>query len=107
MSEPATKEDVSNAVAELRAEVSEMKTELRAEMATKQDLAAMETTLIAAIRKEVSDAARGLDENWRGYFSAVDEKYAHLPEDHKQLRDKFDDHSNDFVLHVPRAISTE
>lgn len=75
MSEPATKEDLAKAVAELRAE-----------MATKRDVALLKEELTEEFRV----AVRIMDENFQRYFSVVDDKYKDLPEKHKKLREDLD-----------------
>ena len=88
---PATRHDVDNACAklgaELRAELASKEdlrataAELRAELASKRDLEGWGTRLLAMMREELARHAAAMQEYFRHSFAIADEKSEHTRQD--------------------------
>lgn len=88
MAGAVTKQDLAKAVKKLRGEMS-----------------AMKKALIVEIHQAAGVAARVMEERFKVWFSVLDEKYRDVPHNHTKLRDDFNDHANDFRLHVRPVIT--
>jgi hypothetical protein len=105
MSKPATKNDLDQAMTQLRGEMGDMEGRLRGEMGDMEgrlrgEMRAMEDRLVRTIDQSTAQVANVMVEQFRPYLAAFDEKYKDFPGRHQALRDDFDAHAADFRLHT-------
>ena len=128
VSEPATKQDLDEAMgvlhgeieataAELRGEMTGMEARLRGEMTGMEarlrgemdqirgDMKAMKAELLLEIGSAISRATNVMTEEFRRQFSVLDDKYGDLRPRHDQLRADLDTHTTDLSLHVRRSAA--
>jgi hypothetical protein len=93
----ATREDLERAIAPLatREFVREEIQRAIAPLATREFVR-------EAIRTELAAHARTIEEMFRRYFGALDDKFKHIPGDVKTLRSDLEEHAGDAAIHLPR-----
>ena len=133
MTEPATKQDLDQAMDTLRGEMSAMEARLRNDLgneitATEDRLRGEMAAMEARLRDELKEADRRMSsmenrllheigaaatrvanvmaEHHRSLIAALDDKYRDLPGRHAQLRADFDAHAADLGMHARLTPTT-
>jgi hypothetical protein len=112
VSEPATKQDLDEAMGVLRGEMTGMETRLRGEMdqirgemkATtaelRDEMKATKTELLLEIGAAITRATNVMTEHFSRHFGALDDKLGAQAQRHDELRTDFNSHKADVSLHV-------